>query len=340
MNDIHFITRIKVGSHLYGTNTPDSDTDYASVFMPKAHDILTQRVPETVEVTPKREKLEGERNVATDVDDKAYSLQQFLKMAADGQTLAIDMLFAPEENVLRNDGYWTILRNNKHRLLSRKSAAFLGYCRQQANKYGLKGSRVAAALAAAEAFERLFEVHGSATRVSQVAFTLDKLLENHPEHCKIVEQAIGSNGVIGKFFECCDRKVAFNASVFDAAKIYRKVADGYGARAKQAQQNEGVDWKALSHAVRVGLEAVELLTTGYVTFPCPESAHLLDIKLGRLGYKEVSEEIEALLVKVEEAAATSVLPEEPDYEFIEALIHNAYRGVVLADNGIVYKDIK
>ena len=44
-------------------------------------------------------------------------------------------------------------------LVTRRSAAFVGYCRQQANKYGIKGSRVAAARKALtlllEAVERL-----------------------------------------------------------------------------------------------------------------------------------------------------------------------------------------
>jgi hypothetical protein len=42
-----------------------------------------------------------------------------------------------------------------------------------------------------------------------------------------------------------------------------------------AETQEGVDWKALSHAVRVGTQALELLKTGHVTFPLPNAAHVV-----------------------------------------------------------------
>lgn len=339
MSGPNTVVTIKAGSHLYGTTTPQSDTDYVSVYMPTAHDILLQKVRATIEPEGKREKAEGERNKPTDVDNKYFSLQKFLEMASDGQTLALDMLFAPDENILFASGWWEVLRANRHRLLSRKNAAYLGYCRQQANKYGLKGSRVVAANVAANSFEGLVEYGKGNTQVGLWKGSLEQLVLEHPDHMAIVEQAAGSSGELGLFFECCSRKVAFNSPVRMAAEIYRKVSDGYGDRAKQAQVNEGVDWKALSHAVRVGMEAIELLTTGHVTFPRPEAAHLLDIKLGKLPYKEVSEEIEFLLQMVEDSAAASTLPDEPDHEFVKALVHNAYRDVVMRDNGIVYKDI-
>ena len=97
---------------------------------------------------------------------------------------------------------------------------------------------------------------------------------------------------------------------------------------RPAQRNEGVDWKALSHAVRIGREAVELFETGRIALPRPDAQHLLRIKQGGLPYHAVTEEIEGLLAEIENAAAGSSLPEAPDLEFIEELVIRAYAGRV------------
>src|SRR5262252_9423728 len=85
---------MRFGSHLYGTDTSDSDLDLKGVYVPEARDILLQRVKPSV--TSGREKGAGERNRPGDVDREYYSLQRYLALLAAGQTMAIDMLFAPD----------------------------------------------------------------------------------------------------------------------------------------------------------------------------------------------------------------------------------------------------
>ncbi len=72
----------------------------------------------------------------------------------------------------------------------------------------------------------------------------------------------------------------------------RRYLDQEGARA--AERNEGVDWKALSHTVRVGYEALELLESGSLTYPSPTREHLRAIKAGEVPYAAVAAEIDAL----------------------------------------------
>lgn len=82
------ILRIQFGSHLYGTSTPASDLDFKSIYIPNARDILLGRVKGSI--STKRPKLEGEKNFAGEVDEEAYSLQRFLGLVAEGQTVALD----------------------------------------------------------------------------------------------------------------------------------------------------------------------------------------------------------------------------------------------------------
>lgn len=328
------IARIKFGSHLYGTNTPTSDLDYKSVHIPDAEDILLQRVaPEIVLNAP--DKGEGEKNQPGDVDDKSFSLQKFLELAAEGQTVAIDMLFAPAEMVEVSSGWWRYIVDNRHMLLSKKSAAFLGYCRQQANKYGIKGSRVAAAKASSEFFSEAIAELGPQAKVRD---TLPGLHLTLGEHTTLVQKPVGPSGCLEWFVDCCGRKVCYTASVKQAAEVYTRIYENYGDRARLAQNNEGVDWKALSHAVRVGHEALELLHTGKVTLPLPPKSRqlVLAVKQGKLPYQQVSDIIEELLPRVEEAAKSSRLPEEPDLAFIYDTILNAYGNRVHAEHCVSY----
>lgn len=316
------IVRIKFGSHLYGTATPASDLDFKSVFIPHARDILLQRVRATV--SNQRPKAEGEKNYAGEVDEEAYSLQRYLGLAAEGQTVALDVLFAPRWSMPENPlPEWEEIERNRHRLVTRKSAAFLGYCRQQANKYGIKGSRVAAARVALELLARELTYRGTTAKLFECEPVIANLTAQH-EHMALIEieGATDVNGVkrAVRHWEVCNRKMPLTQTIKSAHEVMRRIVEEYGHRARQAESNQGVDWKALSHAVRVGRQAIELLQTGHVTFPRPEAEHLIAIKLGTLAYQDVSAEIEDLLAAVEREAERSTLPESADLEWIEDFV--------------------
>lgn len=317
------IVRIEFGSHLYGTNTPTSDHDYKSVYIPSAHDILLQRVKGSTGHKVKR--YEREKNAPEDTDDEAYSLQRYMTLLAEGQTVTIDMLFAPKP--LISSSLWKEIRANKDRFLTKHSASFVGYCRTQANKYGIKGSRVAAAKQAMELFKSEYARLGPTAKVHEIADLLPTL---EGEHTHLLELPLGPTEATGWFIEVCNRKIAYGNTLKQASEVFAKIYENYGHRARLAETNEGVDWKALSHAVRVANEAIELLTTANVTFPLPNAAHVLSIKRGEVPYEQVAEEIEGLLLDVEKASEESMLREDADTEFIDDLVKRVYRESVIA----------
>lgn len=322
---MNLIVQIKFGSHLYGTNTPQSDEDYKSVYIPEARDILLQRVVDSVAIG-KKVKAEGERNLPGDTDNECYSLQRYLGLISEGQTVAVDMLFAPQP--MYTSELWKRIRANSDKLVTKRSAAFVGYCRTQANKYGIKGSRVAAAKNALDRFDNLLAKHGTTAKVGEFFGPDDEVFDDHTRTFR-KETPTGT----ARYFECCNRMVGFNNTVKEAAGIYRRIHENYGDRAKLAETNQGIDWKALSHAVRVGREAIELLTSHSITFPLPYATHILEIKQGKLPYQIVAEEIEDLLEEVERASEKSALHELPDKEFIDDLVEEVYgRAVANREN--------
>jgi hypothetical protein len=311
------IVKIKFGSHLYGTATPTSDLDIKGIYIPSARDILLQRI--TPIVSFNRSKERGEKNTAEDVDYELYSPAKFLSLVAEGQAMALEILFAPKSSMLSEPHpLWQEIQTLAPKLFTRQAACFLRYCKQQANKYGIKGSRVAAARIALEYLIKAEEENGPGAKLLLVQDSLKKLADKN--EFLALGECVDSNGTNISYFEICGKKAPFNTSIKSARSMAQRLMDEYGERSLAAERNKGIDWKALSHAVRVGHQAVEFLTRQHITLPRPEAAHLLDIKLGKLKFQEVGEEIEQLLIQVEDAALNSSLPENFDHSLIDNFI--------------------
>lgn len=316
------IVQMRFGSHLYGTATPASDLDLKAVHIPAARDILLGRVQQVVS---RKTKLDASaRNTAGDVDFESFTLQRYLGLVAEGQTVALDMLFAPAWALIEEpDPLWIEIQQNRHRLVTRQYAAFIGYCRAQANKYGIKGSRVAASRAALTLLAEATEEFGATAKLETVSGPIERLTAGM-EHMGFADQEMVNGGKV-RHWEVCGRKMPFTASIKSAHDTMNRLVVEYGHRSLAAERKEGVDWKSLSHAVRIARQALELLRTGEVQFPRPDAADLLAMKLGERTYASVSEEIDRLIPEIEAAALSSSLPDRPDLAWIDGFVERVYR---------------
>ena len=82
------IVKAYFGSHLYGTSTPESDVDFKEIFVPHPRDIL---MCQSLNHTNFNTNNSATKNTKDDVDHELFSLKYFLKLAADGETVALDM---------------------------------------------------------------------------------------------------------------------------------------------------------------------------------------------------------------------------------------------------------
>jgi predicted nucleotidyltransferase len=139
-NERNIICRTIFGSKLYGTDSPDSDTDYKSVFMPTEMEILTGKIPKTINMTTGKN---NSRNSAEDIDHESFSLHYFMELLYQGQTVALDMLHGNLETI--QTPIWRELKSRRREFYTKNMRAFVGYARKQAAKYGVKGSRLDAA---------------------------------------------------------------------------------------------------------------------------------------------------------------------------------------------------
>lgn len=332
------ILEMRFGSHLYGTETPESDLDLKGLYLPTAREIVLGTYKETI--SHSRKKKSCERNTKEDVDIEIFSLDRYLDQLMDGQTWALDFLFAPHtaytEITDMGDKLMGLIYHHRSRLLTRNINSFAGYARRQAAKYGVKGTRMDALKNTLAMLNKLPEWD----RLSQWTGHIDALVsESHElvslEKTALVEivQVPGPNeGDFMPHLHVCGRKMALTVTVKKAKECYQAIFDEYGARAHKAHLAGGVDWKALSHAVRVNHEALELLRTGRITFPRPERELLLKIKTsgttGAMEKERVYEMIEEGMVHLTEAHEQSTMRDEPDREWAENLVYETYRRIV------------
>lgn len=320
--------RCQFGSHVYGTNTPASDMDFKGLFLPEYRDIILQR---PAKVKHQNTNNSNTKNTAEDVDVEYFALHHFYKLFMEGQTMCYDMLFTPKKFIIANHYIWTDIVRNKDKILNSKISAFAGYCQSQAAKYSLKGSNLSAYRMAVN----FFKEHEPHARVGSLP--LDELIaraakeslytERNEPLIKIVTIPHRVTKQPEEYLQVGPKtKVPFTAMCKLAASIFFQQFEKYGERAKQAETNKGVDWKALMHAVRVCEEARELLLTGNITFPRPEAEFLLKIRKGELPFKEVADHIVQGLDSLNDAKLKTVLPPEPDRKWIEDFIFETYRG--------------
>lgn len=328
------LLEIKFGSHLYGTDTENSDLDLKSIYLPTARQIILGTYDKVKSVT--RKKKACERNNKEDVDIEISSLDRFLDELMDGQIWALDVLFAPPSSYLEcsseGDALMTEIFENRDKLLTKNINAFVGYSRKQAHKYGIKGTRMDAlkrTMALLETLPNWDRLHQYTGEMEALVKASEELISLEKSPLIEVVMIPGPDKVsLLPHLHVCGRKISFTSTVKHAKECYQPILDEYGARAQMAHLAGGKDWKALSHAVRVSGEALELLATGHITFPRPDREMLLNIKLGNVAYEAVSEMIENGLVLLNDAQAKSTLREKPDYEWANDLVYREYSKIV------------
>ena len=315
------------GSHLYGTSTPASDVDYKEIFIPDAREIMTDSVKNHMTMNTNDT---SSRNTSEDVDHELFSLKQFFKLCSKGETVALDMLHTPPEMIVKSElpEVWEFIYANRARFYTTDMKAYLGYVRKQAAKYGVKGSRMAALREVVEVLEKtddtyreFHESNNRRVRVGQIASTLPV-----NEFCQWIQTKDEKCGD-QVFYEVLGRKFQASISVEMMKSSIYKLWKEYGDRARQAEQNEGIDWKALSHALRGGFQLEEIYYTGDLKYPLKSAALLKEVKAGNLPFKEVQQLLEEVVSNVErlaEVARKNGMPSEPDMKFWDDFVEKVY----------------
>jgi hypothetical protein len=88
----------------------------------------------------------------------------------------------------------------------------------------------------------------------------------------------------------------------------------------------GYDTKYAMHALRLGVQGVELLTTGRITLPVPEPdlSRLRAVRRGEVELAEVVAAVDEAEARLVELSTSSAVPDQPDRAWIDAWLHRAH----------------
>ena len=88
----------------------------------------------------------------------------------------------------------------------------------------------------------------------------------------------------------------------------------------------GYDTKYAMHALRLGLQGVELLSTGRITLPVPEPdrEYLRSIRRGERPLAEVLDAIAAAEARLGRLRDSASVPDEPDRRWVDDWLHRRY----------------
>ena len=302
------IVKTKFGSHLYGTNTENSDTDYKGIFLPTKEQIFLGNIPKSYTENTSNDNIS--KNTKDDIDLELYSLHYFIKLALEGQTVAIDMLHAPNNMIEERSVIWDSIVSNREKFYTKNLKAFIGYARRQASKYGIKGSRLNAANGIVKYLKRFKDS-------AKLEVAWGGLLNYVGDHCHFYDD--NPNGI--KQFMACGKILQETQKVGYTIEILEKFISEYGKRAELAAKNEGIDWKAVSHALRAAYQVKEILTKKMITFPLRQAEFLKEVKNGTFDYISfVAPVLEKIMDEVELLSEKSDLPMKPDKKFWDKFI--------------------
>lgn len=300
------IAEIQFGSHLYKLNSETSDHDYAGIYIPTLDDILMGKTTPVVDLSDNKKTKNG----IDDVDRKFYSLRKFIELAAKGDTNVMDILHCSDDDVLITSNLFNLLRSVKSKCYTKNCSSMVGYLKAQANKYGVKGSRLAAV-------NKALKMCNAIRDKSQ---TLEEYWDFIPtsEFSKLIITDTENSG-IQRFYEVCGRKYQDCLTFEEFEENMKALKSKYGHRAEKAESNDGVDFKAISHALRVGYQTQDILTKGTYSFPLDQTDFIKKVKSGNVNIGEVRQVLEDLVKSIEIQIEESDLPEEPDVKFWDDL---------------------
>jgi predicted nucleotidyltransferase len=313
---MYTIVKMNFGSHLYGTNTETSDKDFKGVYLPSLNDCILGNVKRSIVSNTKSNA--SQKNTSEDIDCEVYSLQYFLlELGKNGDTTFLDMIHAPDSMLVETSEIWQQIRANRAKFYTKSLKSYIGYCRTQASKYGIRGSK----LEEAQKIINVLNKHNDGEKLANFWEELPK-----SEYTKIYEIE-NCQAKDKRAFDFCGKKLMADTNVFFARETIQKFYDSYGERARMAQANEGIDWKAISHAFRVGYQLKEIYTTGDLIFPLKDAEFLREIKKQKFHFAndKIADKLESLVNEIEVLATNSNYPQLVDLTYWNNFIINLYK---------------
>ena len=302
------------GSKLYGTDGPNSDTDYKTVFLPDFKDVLLGRQLRTKQRSTGTDET---KNSKDDVDEQFVPLQTFAREFFEGQTYALELAMFVTHNQYAKPAvglhhldpkFEVFVKHLVHRFLHSDVKAMVGYAWNQALKYQLKGRRF-------KALEEFADYLKGFNPNDKVTAFIEKAQEDDffggSNYFRFYSVDVNGHPLMA--VEVMGKLVLCTVPVSDLVKMVNTLLKQYGHRS-QAAVDADVDWKSLYHALRVAYQARGLLRDGYFNVPYSEDRRklLLAVKNGEVDFDFVTNLLSDVVDELDVVRLNSPLQEKTE----------------------------
>lgn len=298
---------VTYGSKLYGTSTPTSDTDLKVVYIPELGRMLLGKKADIC-----KERFDAEGNPIGDgftmpdngTEVEYFPLQRFVADFVAGQTYAIEMAFAhiangpPEHGILYTSTYpaYAFVKEMVDKFANASVYSMVGFAMKQTFDYVRRGERLNDAKKVLDAINEVSALVGTPDEARLDWILDDELVLDHIAHLADLKTDVQNGGnKPQRSLELNGRSYLQSTTLSHLRLQVEKIIKQFGDRTNAAAETD-VDYKSLSHAVRVYQQAIELLDTGVITFPRPNAEFLLSVKQG----KEDLESVKTLLMQLDD----------------------------------------
>jgi len=180
----------------------------------------------------------------------------------------------------------------------------LGYVDGQVNKYGVRGTRLGDMH---KLRDMLAEAMSEMVHATVHEFVTKVILDKNvflSDAISVVPYHVADDSPPQFGLEVQRKQIMAGEKLSSALNKVNRWIEKYGARVEQAKRDQGVDWKAVSHALRALFQLEQLLTKGFVTFPLPRDVrgYLRAVKDGRMRFTDTEEVIATMLDRVRSLA--------------------------------------
>jgi len=345
----NLLTVCTYGSHLYGTNSETSDHDFKAVYLPDLVDLLLAKAPRVLRF---RFDAEGKTlsdsasMPANGYEAEHTPVQKFVHDFLGGQAYAVETAFAvvqgahylhrPEPHRITEGRQFAEFEFLCHRLtkqyVHRNVNGMVGFAVKQTFDYVRRGERLNAAKQVLDVLQHALKFYEQTHDTRFEKFDANKIRLDtvshyiHPvshfvEAQTLLDHVARETGLpLGettnqnkklRTLKLNGREYLETTTLPHLIGAVEKLCDQYGERSTRASEVD-VDWKSLSHAVRVYQQVIELLETGFITFPRKNAKFLLDVKKGHHNIEDIKRLLGSLDDKVNALLETSKLPEVDD----------------------------
>jgi predicted nucleotidyltransferase len=317
--DVMFV--VEYGSRLYGTNTATSDTDLKMIFLPDIDDVLLgKRMSSTkLRVDGNGVKITDDRMPmpANGVETEFIPFQTFARDFVQGQTYAVECAFAilnqgPSAPTPTCELEFRLVQDLVSQFANAEVYSMVSFAQKQTFDYVRRGERLNEAVKVQQALQDVLRRAVWLQRPADLRLDTPLQFADGMLALDFVARETGlptsvsvNNNKSQRTLELNGRSYLESTKVEHILEQVNKLVEKYGERTTQAAETV-VDFKSLSHAVRVYQQSIELLETGKITFPRPNVEELLAIKQGRADLEAVKAKLDELdaEVLVKQAAST------------------------------------